>query len=52
MKSGNLNFLEPFGPHQAPNGTALPLPIYMSNKTDYFLFMTEREVPERIRCNL
>jgi hypothetical protein len=25
MKSGNLNFLEPFGPLQAFNGTALPL---------------------------
>jgi hypothetical protein len=26
MKSGNLNFLEPSGPLQAGNGTALPLP--------------------------
>jgi len=25
MKSGNLNFLEPSGPFQACNGTALPL---------------------------
>jgi len=25
MKSGNLNFLEPFGPLRACNGTALPL---------------------------
>jgi len=25
MKSGNLNFLEPFWPLQACNGTALPL---------------------------
>jgi len=24
MKSGKLNFLEPSGPHQASNGTALP----------------------------
>ena len=24
MKSGNLNFLEPYGPPQACNGTALP----------------------------
>jgi len=24
MKSGNLNFLEPSGPHRACNGTALP----------------------------
>jgi hypothetical protein len=27
MKSGNLNFLEPSGPLQACNGTALPLPF-------------------------
>jgi len=27
MKSGNLNFLEPFGPLQACNGTDLPLYI-------------------------
>jgi hypothetical protein len=27
MKSGNLNFLEPSGPLQACNGTALPLLI-------------------------
>ena len=26
MKSGNLNFLEPSGPLQACNGTAVPLP--------------------------
>ena len=33
MKSGNLNFLEPSGPLQACNGTALPLPfsiVYLS----------------------
>jgi len=30
MKSGNLKFLEPSGPLQACNGTALPLP-YISN---------------------
>ena len=30
MKSGNFNFLEPSGPLQACNGTALPLPyIYI-----------------------
>jgi hypothetical protein len=28
MKSGNLNFLEPSGPFQACNGTALPILIY------------------------
>jgi hypothetical protein len=27
MKSGNLNFLEPSGPLQACNGTAVPLPL-------------------------
>ena len=29
MKSGNLNFLEPSGPPQACNGTALPLPLLL-----------------------
>ena len=27
VQSGNLNFLEPSGPIQACNGTALPLPL-------------------------
>jgi hypothetical protein len=27
MKSGNLNYVEPSGPLQACNGTALPLPL-------------------------
>jgi len=31
MKSGNLNFLEPFGPVQACNGTDLPLPFYLGH---------------------
>ena len=31
MKSENLNFLEPFGPLQACNGTALPLPANVEN---------------------
>jgi len=30
-KSGNLNFLEPSGPVQACNGTALPLPLPIVN---------------------
>ena len=30
MKSGNLNFLEPSGPIQACNGTALPLTFTVS----------------------
>jgi len=29
MKSGNLNFLETFGPLQASNGTASPIYIYI-----------------------
>jgi hypothetical protein len=35
MKSGNLNFLEPSGPLQACNGTALPLllPYYLAYTT-------------------
>jgi hypothetical protein len=35
MKSGNLNFLEPSGPLQNCNGTAVPLPLlkqYVRNK--------------------
>jgi hypothetical protein len=28
LKSGSLNLLEPSGPVQACNGTALPLPYY------------------------
>jgi hypothetical protein len=31
MKSGNLNFLEPSGPLQACNGTALPLHTFDAN---------------------
>ena len=37
MKSGNLNFLEPSGPLQACNGTALPLCIYVSHVMLTFL---------------
>jgi len=32
-KSGNLNFLEPFGPVQACNGTALPFTNVVNNVT-------------------
>jgi len=32
VKSGNLNFLEPSGPFQACNGTALPLPLLYTSK--------------------
>jgi hypothetical protein len=34
MKSGNLNFLEPSGPLQACNGTALPLPYAKSEHNE------------------
>ena len=34
MKYGNLNFLEPAGPLQTSNGTALPLPLFQYIKTD------------------
>ena len=33
MKSGNLNFLEPSGPPQACNGTALPFTSLMNGVT-------------------
>jgi len=33
MKSGNLNFLEPSGPLQVCNGTALPLPLPRGDKS-------------------
>ena len=32
MKSGNLNFLEPSGPLQACNGTALPFTVLTSRR--------------------
>jgi hypothetical protein len=35
MKSGNLNFLEPCGPLQACNGTALPQPTLYSCRPTY-----------------
>ena len=44
MKSGNLNFLEPCGPLQACNGTALPLPllrIFRDGAGNDFLQLTD-----------
>ena len=38
MKSRNLNFLEPSGPLQACNGTALPVPLHIK-----YLDKRERE---------
>ena len=35
MKSGNLNFLEPSGPLQACNGTAVPLPFYTTRMPQF-----------------
>jgi hypothetical protein len=32
MKSGNLNFLEPSGPLEACNGTALPFTIFYEDR--------------------
>ena len=34
MKSGYLNFLEPSGPLQACNGTALPLPVFNDTRLE------------------
>ena len=40
MKSGNLNFLEPSGPLQACNGTALPIClIFLDQKSFHQLFL-------------
>ena len=35
MKSGNLNFLEPSGPLQTCNGTALPFFFLMSDEANF-----------------
>jgi len=37
MKSGNLNFLEPSGPLQGCNGTALPLPLPLPLPIEVYL---------------
>jgi hypothetical protein len=51
MKSGNLNFLEPSGPLQACNGTALPLYIFKRisglAKNRYVTFSTSKMEAER-----
>ena len=36
-KSGNFNFLEPSGPVQACNGTALPLHLKCGNEVNFLL---------------
>ena len=43
MKSGNLNFLEPSGPLQACNGTALPLRL--------FVFFQELTFLDNVKCH-
>ena len=48
MKSGNFNFLEPSGPLQACNGTALPLPyldVQFSPGPWYFLPLRPEHLP-------
>ena len=37
MKSVNLNFLEPFGPLQACNGTALPIYYIVFGRCPYII---------------
>ena len=43
MKSGNLNFLEPSGPLQACNGTALPLPLLVKDTASVIMVVILRE---------
>ena len=49
MKSGNLNFLGPFGPLQACNGTALPLPLPIVQEAWWAPGRAENLVPTGIR---
>jgi len=39
-KSGSLNLLEPSGPLQACNGTALPLPLHLTSCDINLVFIT------------
>jgi len=53
MKSGNFNFLEPSGPLQACNGTALPLPyILVLMLLFYYLFFLKNFLLWHIMINL
>jgi hypothetical protein len=45
MKSGNLNFLEPFGPIQACNGTALPFTYVQMQQIKKMLTTGYTELP-------
>jgi len=42
MKSGNLNFLEPSGPLQACNGTALPFTLKRRPEDAFFSFFAQQ----------
>ena len=55
-KSGNLNLLEPSGPHRACYGTALPLVIYTwkqwSSSTSYYKKALENGVQVSIKTSM
>ena len=48
MKSGNLKFLEPSGPLQACNGTALLLPVVTSTREDVYNEIQIQEILSEI----
>ena len=52
MKSVNLNFLEPSGPLQACNGSALPLPFYkiQMNAAVQFVALVTCSCPDWFSC--
>jgi len=43
VKSGSLNFLEPYGPAQACNGTALPLPLHHTDQPTLYMSCTKKQ---------
>ena len=45
-KYGSLNFLEPSGPAQACNGTALPLPLHICTYIAAYVFFSIRVVTD------
>jgi len=50
MKSGNLNFLEPSGPLQACNGTALPVPYNVQFFIDkLFCLISPRKISKFLK---
>jgi len=52
MQSGNLNFLEPSGPLQACNGTALPLPLDLLQALGLWLLIQRIILTEIFPINL